>query len=92
MVAPAAPSTVSDQCPDAIAQREPLQLIARSPRVGAGRPLNESLRYSPRMVAQRQQLHDIFGEAAQLQGGLEDEEPVQGQLLTAQRQTGEEEE
>jgi len=45
-----------------------------------------------RMVAQRQQLRGIIGGAVQLQGGLEDEEPLQSPLATAQRQTAEEEE
>ena len=45
-----------------------------------------------RMVAQRQQLRGIISGAVQLQDGLEDEEPLQGKLVTTQRQTAEEEE
>jgi hypothetical protein len=40
---------------------------------------------SPRMVAQRQQLHGLFGGAAQLQALLEDETPVQARFEPGQR-------
>jgi hypothetical protein len=89
MAEPEAPAAFADQGAGAIAQRELLQRIAQSPREGAMRPFNPSLHDSPRMVAQRRQLRGNFGGAVQLQGGLEDEEPVQGRLATAQRLEGE---
>lgn len=58
----------------------------------AQRRLAEAIHKSPDMVAQRQQLRGMFGEAAQLMGGPEEEELVQGKFAVAQRQGGPEEE
>ncbi len=62
------------------------------PEAIAQRKLADAIYHSPFMVAQRQQLRDLFGEAAQLQAGPEDEELVQGKFASTQRQTGPEEE
>ena len=54
------------------------------PEAVAQRRLAEAIHTSPHMAAQRQQLCGMFGEAAQLQGGLEDKELLQGQFATMQ--------
>jgi len=62
------------------------------PEAIAQRRLTDAIHHSPYMVAQRQQLHGMFGEAAQLQGGPEEEELLQGQFDSIQRKAPEEEE
>jgi hypothetical protein len=88
MVAPGASPTVFEQHTHAIAQRELAQLIAQSPHVAAQRALNESVHNSPRMLAQRQQLRGIVGEAAQLQGGLEDAAAAAGAARAHRQDAG----
>ena len=62
------------------------------PEAIAQRKLADAIGHSPYMVSQRQQLRGMFGEAAQLQARPEDEELVQGNFATVQRQDGPEEE
>src|SRR5262245_54471381 len=57
----------------------------------AGPDASQSLADAPRTIAQRKQLEGAFGSAIQRQN-LEEEEPLQGKLKTAQRVGLEEEE
>lgn len=81
-----------DNRPEAIAQRRLADAIHNSQPAQARRRATDAIHHSPYMVAQRQQLRGMFGEAAQLQAGPEEEELLQGKFAAVQRQAGPEEE
>jgi hypothetical protein len=76
----------------ASAQRKLADVIDRSPQVADRRALSQNIHNSPYMVAQREQIDGVFGKVAQLQGGPEEEELLQGKFAPAQRQGVEDEE
>lgn len=55
-------------------------ILDNRPEAVAQRRLAEAIHNSPSMVAQRRQLRRLFGEAAQLKGGPEEEELLQGKF------------
>lgn len=59
-------------------------MAVRAARSPAQRAQAESIDTSPLIVMQRQELHGLFGNIAQLQG-VEEEEPLQGRFAAAQR-------
>jgi Domain of unknown function (DUF4157) len=68
------------------------EFMDNRPEAITQRKLADAIHTSSDMVAQRRQLHGMFGEAAQLMGGPEEEELLQRKLTTAQRQGNPEEE
>lgn len=69
-----------------------VSFIDNRPEAIAQRRLADVIHHSPYMVAQRQQLHGLFGKAAQLQAGPEEDELLQGKFAAIQRLAGQEEE
>ncbi len=69
-----------------------VSFIDNRPEAIAQRRLADVIHHSPYMVAQRQQLHGLFGKAAQLQAGPEEDELFQGKFAAVQRLAGQEEE
>lgn len=59
-------------------------MVDNRPEAIARRQLADAIDHSPYMVAQRQQLRGMFGEAAQLQVGPEEEELLQGKFASVQ--------
>jgi hypothetical protein len=68
--APEAAAAFSGNHAEAIAQRQLIGAIERSPRVAQQRVLSAGIRDNSRRVAQRQQLRRLFGQAAQLATGV----------------------
>lgn len=66
--------------------------VDKRPEAAARGKLIDAVDNSPRMLAQRQQLRSMFGDAVQLQGGPEEDELLQGKWATIQRQGPEDEE
>lgn len=67
-------------------------ILDNRPEAVAQRRLAEAIHNSPSMVAQRRQFRGLFGEAAQLKGGPEEEELLQAKVAPVQRQGPEDEE
>lgn len=69
-----------DRRPEAVAQRQRVEALDRSPRVGVQRALHAAIQRQPRQVAQRQAIERLFGAApppdraglpAELRSGIE---------------------
>lgn len=73
-------------------QRQGLAIADSRVLTSAERRLRGAIHNSPRIVAQRAQLNRMFGEAAQLKGGPEEEEPLQGKFEALQWKGPKEEE
>lgn len=77
--ATASPAHVSERGPgdEGRARDAPAGSIADSPRAVSQRARHDAFHHGPRMVAQRQRSRSVFGDTAQRQEGLEDEQPSQ---------------
>ncbi len=75
-----------DNRPQAIAQRQLIDMINSNPKMITQRKTAETMHNSPRMVAQREQHRQIHGEPIQKQVELE-EKLVQGKIKTVQKGT-----
>lgn len=78
--------------PDRTAPSTPdVQFVDNRPEVIAQRKLADAIHNSSYTLTQRQQLRGMFGEAAQLKGGPEEEALLQGQFNPVQRKGPDEE-
>lgn len=68
----------------AVAQRQLMDVIEQSPRVADSRALSNSIDGTGYLVAQREQIQNLFGHPAQRQAVSEEDEPLQARRAPAQ--------
>lgn len=83
--------TFADDRPEAVVLRKLSDAMNDSPRLAAQRELAEAMNNRPRMAAQRKPIDPMSAAPAQLQGGAEEDELLQGQFVPLQRAEAEEE-